>query len=284
MALDAARWFALLTMLGASALTTSAAGANDMPAVRHDEYVVVLHGLARSGRSMEPLAQRIAAAGYQVFNLNYPSRNLPPGGLVTVLREALKECCAGARGVNFVTHSLGGIVVRAYLAESDDPRVHRIVMLSPPNQGSELVDLLGDTWLFRTVMGPTAVQLGTGPESLPNRLPRPHFELGVIAATGSVNPAGSAAIPGEDDGIVSFCSMWTEGVRDIVTVPDSHAFVMRSPEVARQTLRFLAEGRFDHGEEDEAQALLDACRSAAGPDGESAVSSKAPDRIAPWSD
>ena len=221
------------------------------------DYVVVLHGLARSDHSMEPLAERIAAAGYRVFNLNYPSRQLSPGDLVNALDQALAECCAEAGRIDFVTHSLGGILVRAYLAESPDTRVGRVVMLSPPNQGSELVDLLGDTWIFRTIMGPTAVQMGTGPDSLPNRLPPPEFELGVIAATGTINPPGSAVIPGEDDGIVSLCSMWIEGVSDMITVPDSHAFVMRSPEVARQTVQFLREGHFDHGVD--VQVLIQGC-------------------------
>ncbi len=227
--------------------------------MQSDQYVVVLHGLARSDRSMAALAERIATAGYPVFNFNYPSRDLAPGDLVKALGDALRQCCAKAERIHFVTHSLGGIVVRAYLAETEESRLGRVVMLSPPNRGSELVDLLGDTWLFRHLMGPTAVQMGTDPDSLPNRLPPPGFQLGVIAATGTINPAGSALIPGEDDGIVSLCSMWTDGVSDIVTVPDSHTFVMRSPEAARQTLRFLSDGHFDHGQIDNVSALLDTC-------------------------
>jgi len=253
---------ALLLTLGNAAAVSPAVAADGNVSIREGEYVVLLHGLARTGRSMALLADRITEAGYLVFNVDYPSRDLPPGGLVTMVAAVLADCCAAAERIHFVTHSLGGIVVRAYLATSDEPRLGRVVMLSPPNRGSELVDILGDTWLFRAVMGPTSIQLGTRSDSLPNRLPPPDFDLGVIAATGTLNPIGSAAIPGRDDGVVSLCSTWTPGVRDIVTVAESHTFVMRSPEVARQTLQFLASGRFDHARSEKMQTLLAAC----GPD------------------
>lgn len=225
-------------------------------------HVVVLHGLARTDRSMEPLAERIASAGYRVFNVNYPSRDLTPDELVSALGEAVEGCCAEASRIHFVTHSLGGILVRAYLARQPDPRVSRVVMLSPPNRGSELVDRFGDSWLFEAVMGPTATQLGTGADSFPNRLPPPAFELGVIAATGSINPIGSALIPGEDDGIVAMCSMWIEGVTDLVTVANSHALVMRAPEVADYVLGFLKNGYFGEEPGDRIDRVAAACRKA----------------------
>ncbi len=215
-----------------------------LPSSPETPHVVLLHGLARTDRSMEPLAESIASAGYRVFNVNYPSRDLTPDELVLAVEDALQTCCAEASRIHFVTHSLGGILVRGYLAQHPDPRVSRVVMLSPPNRGSELVDRFGESWLFRAVMGPTARQLGTAGDSFPNRLPPPGFELGVIAATGSINPVGSALIPGEDDGIVALCSMWIEGVTDMVTVASSHALVMRSPEVADLVVDFLANGRF----------------------------------------
>ncbi len=231
-------------------------------------HVVLLHGLARTDRSMEPLAESIASAGYRVFNVNYPSRDLTPDELVLAVKDALQTCCAEASRIHFVTHSLGGILVRGYLAQHPDRRVSRVVMLSPPNRGSELVDKLGDSWLFRAVMGPTASQLGTTGDSFPNRLPPPGFELGVIAATGSINPVGSALIPGEDDGIVALCSMWIDGVTDMITVASSHALVMRSPEVADLVLDFLANGRFGEEPGGRVEKIAAACSGTADEQGQ----------------
>jgi triacylglycerol lipase len=243
---------AVITSLAAGPVTAA------LPSAPGTAHVVVLHGLARTDRSMEPLAERIAAAGYRVFNVNYPSRDLTPDELISALHQVLQACCIQASRIHFVTHSLGGILVRGYAAQHPDPRVSRVVMLSPPNRGSELVDTFGDSWLFRAVMGPTARQLGTAGDSFPNSLPPPGFELGVIAATGSINPVGSALIPGEDDGIVALCSMWIEGVTDMITVASSHALVMRSPEVADLVLGFLADGSFG----DEPEGRIDAIKSA----------------------
>ncbi len=148
--------------------------------------------------------------------------------------------------LHFVGHSLGGILIRAYLAEDSPDRVGRVVMLAPPNHGSELVDALGDSALFRWALGPSGQVLGTDRNSLPNRLPPPAVEVGVIAGTGSVNPIGSLVIPREDDGTVSVSSTRLEGMTDFLVVPSSHAFIMQSEKVAAQVVHFLRHGRFLH--------------------------------------
>ena len=210
------------------------------------EDVVLLHGLGRSARVMRPLARELAQAGYRVHNLDYPSTSATPDELVEHLHREISACCAWSGRVHFVTHSLGGVLVRAYLAAHPMPQLGRVVMLAPPNHGSEYVDVAGDWRLFRVVLGPTAVQLGTAPTSLPNRLPGADFEVGVIAGTGSLNPLGGALIPGESDGTVSVSSTQLAGMRDWIALPVSHTFIMRNSETARQTLEFLRAGRFAH--------------------------------------
>lgn len=239
-------WILLATASGPVTFAADSAPATHAPS--QADYVVLLHGMARTERSMAPMAERIAVEGYRVFNVGYPGRKLAPDDLVAVLRSSLEECCAEAERLHFVTHSLGGILVRAHLAGAPDPRVGRVVMMSPPNQGTDLVDLLGETWLFETLMGPTAMQMGTGPDSLPSRLPPADFELGIIAATGSIIPFGSMLIPGEDDGIVPLCRMWLDGAADTLIVPNSHSLMMHSEDVADQVVAFLANGRFEHAE------------------------------------
>jgi pimeloyl-ACP methyl ester carboxylesterase len=210
------------------------------------EHVVLVHGLGRTTRAMQPLAERLGEAGYTSHNLAYPSRTARPEALLAELTPKIESCCAGAKRLHFVGHSLGGILIRAYLANGRPSNLGRVVMLSPPNHGSVIVDKLGATWLFEAVMGPTAETLGTGPDSFPNSLPQPDYEVGIIAATDSINPFGSWLIPGDDDGMVSVCSMRLEGMADFVTVDHTHAFVMRAEDVARQTIAFLQTGRFQH--------------------------------------
>ena len=134
------------------------------------EHVVLLHGLGRSGWSMRPLARAIGSGGYTVHNLDYPSRSATPEQIVAHLHEQLERCCARADRVHFVTHSLGGILARAYVDRHAPANLGRVVMLAPPNRGSEYVDI-AERWRIAKLLGPTGAQLGTGAQSLPNRLP-----------------------------------------------------------------------------------------------------------------
>ncbi len=208
---------------------------------------VLLHGLGRTAGSMEKMAEALNDAGYRTVNRGYPSSALPIAELVAgPVHDAVQMCRDGERPVHFVTHSLGGILVRAYLQEHSVPPGSRAVMLAPPNQGSEVPDKLGDFPPFEWATGPAGQQLGTEPDSLPNRLGPVALQVGVIAGNRSYDPWFSWMLPGEDDGKVAVAKTRLAQMQDFLVVPAGHTFIMRSDEVIRQTLYFLHAGRFDH--------------------------------------
>lgn len=219
-------------------LTAQASGADTAGTV------VLLHGLGRSPRSMRPLENALRDGGYHVVNLGYPSREHAVGALVDTLEAALGACCADATRLHFVTHSLGGILVRAYAARSGGDRIGRVVMLSPPNAGSEVVDRLEGVEPLGWLLGPAFVQLGTDSAALPAALGPPPFEVGIITGDATLNPLFSWWLPGRDDGKVSVESARLEGADGFLVVPYSHAFIMRREEVIIQVLAFLGSGRF----------------------------------------
>jgi pimeloyl-ACP methyl ester carboxylesterase len=191
------------------------------------------------------LAHRLKKSGFKVHNVDYPSTKLGISELVDELATHVNACCdEGQKPLHFVTHSLGGILVRAYLAEHRPQNLGRVVMLSPPNQGTELVDRVVSHPLIRWATGPTAQELGTAPSSLPNRLGPADFELGVITGSRSLNPVASWLIAGADDGVVSVSSARLKGMADFLVVPKSHTFIMNSSEVAREVIYFLNHGAF----------------------------------------
>lgn len=209
--------------------------------------VVVLHGLGRTYRSMDVMASALAEAGYRVENVGYPSTDFSFEQLLEIVTEAIERCCVhGDVKVDFVTHSLGGILLRAYANEKGADHIGRAVMLSPPSRGSELVDELKDITLFQWIAGPAGQQLGTDPDSVPSNLGPVNFEVGIITGDATFNPLYSWLIPGPDDGKVSVDRAKVSGMADFIVLPHSHSFIMNSAEVIRQTLFFLSHGRFDH--------------------------------------
>jgi pimeloyl-ACP methyl ester carboxylesterase len=214
-----------------------------------DEIVVLLHGIARSSHSMWRIETALRNQGYEVVNHDYPSTEKSIDELSDLLGQTLATCCDDPdRQVHFVTHSMGGIVVRYHLAQHDLPNLGRVVMLSPPSAGSEMVDVLGDNPLFELTMGPAGRELGTDPASVPRKLGPVDFELGVITGNSSINPIFSEVIPGLDDGAVSVESARTPGMADFIVLPYSHTFIMLSREVIEQIVYFLENGVFDHRE------------------------------------
>ncbi len=218
-----------------------------VPADSASDTVVLVHGMGRTKRSMNELANHLSQQGFRVINFGYPSTRQSVETSTEQLREALqRDPGCGSGKIHFVTHSLGGIVVRALLKEQRPDNLGRVVMLSPPNQGSEVADRLRNNVFYKWATGLAGQQLGTEPHSVPNQLGGVDFPVGVITGSRSLNPLFSMWIEGPSDGKVGVASARVAGMSDFLVVPRSHTYIMRSRGVIEQVAQFLREGRFEH--------------------------------------
>jgi pimeloyl-ACP methyl ester carboxylesterase len=203
-----------------------------------------LHGLARTDNSMDKLQAALVKEDFTVINVRYEStKNTIETLAPSAIDPALEKCGVGI-GVNFVTHSMGGILVRQYLSQKPLPQLNKVVMLGPPNKGSEVVDVLGQFPGFHFVNGDAGLQLGTGQSSVPNTLGAVDFDLGIIAGSRSINLILSAIIPGPDDGKVTIENTKIQGMTDHIEMPVTHPFMMRNEDVINQVIYYLRHGSF----------------------------------------
>lgn len=212
---------------------------------KDQDCVILLHGMGRSDWSMRSLQKALTKAGYHTVNYKYPSTSLRIEDIASQhIPLAITKCGDRQGSIHFVTHSLGGIVLRYFLQSQHLPPGSRVIMLCPPNKGSELADRFKNALWYQWLTGPAGQQLGTASDSMPNRLDNIDVEVGVITGRKSMEPWFSRLIHGEDDGKVSVERARLDEMQDFLVVDNAHTFIMNDQRVITQVMAFLQTGYF----------------------------------------
>ena len=222
-------------------------GTSEVQAGRpNSECVIVLHGLGRTEASMGKIEKALVNNNYRVWNEEYASRKKDIETLATThVQAGIRQCQEWSAGaVHFVTHSMGGILVRQYLQSNAIPELGKIVMLAPPNHGSEVVDHMKDGSFFQEIMGPAGQQLSTQNNSKPNSLKPIPGTIGIIAGSITSDPWFAWMFDGPNDGKVSVESARLDEMADFLVVEHGHTFIMKQDDVIEQVLYFLKQGKF----------------------------------------
>jgi triacylglycerol lipase len=234
--------FILLGLLVTTALRAAAATEPDC--------VVLLHGIGMHGYVMKRLETALTAQGYRVVNISYPSRKMPfeklAGEYLPAQLQANDVACAPR--LNFVTHSMGSLIVRKLIQDTRPANLGRVVMIGPPNHGSAAADEARQSALLSEFLGENLARLGTGENSIASTLGPADFEVGIIAGEVAINPIFGKVLAGKHDGAVTVESTKLEGMRDFIVVPYSHTVMLWRDEVIAQAIAFLREGKFTHTE------------------------------------
>ena len=238
----------ILIALVSSTIVSCSLATNHQEVMSNDntpqETVVLIHGLGRSNTAMWRLAWRLEDAGYQVHRIGYSSINTTTGEIIDDISQQIRDCCTDESGpVHFVGHSLGGLLIRAYLQDNRRDNLGRVVLAGTPNNGTDIADRFKDNCLVELLV-PVATALGTDDQSLPNRLEPPYYPVGVIAGFQD-NDTNDKHLPGRDDGLVSVESTKLEGMTDFIEIESGHSMMRYNREVAEQIISFLNLGYFN---------------------------------------
>lgn len=209
------------------------------------ECVVLLHGMWRSALAMKPLQWYLEDLGYAAVNESYPSLSYSIVELAEMAAGGGAEQCRqrGFERIHFVTHSLGGILVRQYARGRDIKGLERVVMLGPPNQGSQVADYYSSFEALEPVRPQVLEDLRTE-GSFMGGLGPVDFDLGVIAGTVNRRPV-VPGFPSEiGDGTVSVAETIVPGMMDFLTMPTTHTFMIWNTDVMDQVAHFLQNGEF----------------------------------------
>ena len=204
--------------------------------------VLLLHGLGRTSTSMSLMARRLEKENYRVINWHYNSTGSYIDSITGELHELIQPFQSAHTQISFVTHSLGGIIVRYYIQQYQPDNVGKIVMLSPPNSGSVIADMLHNSEIARFILGPNLKILRHNSDFLKSLTKLEDFDVGVI--TGTKGQFFSLFMEETNDGKVSITSAYMKGIKDFQTIHRTHTWIMYSNEVIRKVIEFLNTGSF----------------------------------------
>lgn len=190
---------------------------------------------------MEGLAEALHEAGYETLSVPYASFRKSMNEIVDDVEAELRKVDDG-KMVHVVTHSMGGIVLR-YLVERVPELVQgKVVMLAPPNQGSEIIDWLDQLpikSLVRRLVGPGGMELAT--HQVRKKVPgfSAEREVAVVMGRKWTVPFFTPLLDGEHDGIVSVERGKVEGMSEMEVLNVDHTFMMAEGQVREKVLSFL---------------------------------------------
>lgn len=214
---------------------------NDNPKAM--EMVFMLHGIGKGKYDMAAMGSRLRRAGYTVVNWGYPSTKYNLSELADRLADEVEKF--PDYKIHFVTHSMGGIVVRTFFANHELPNPGRLVMIAPPSQGAELAQFFGDWPIYQYLLGPAGQELKPGDLGKCMGAGLPPVEFGIIAG-GTGLPIGiNPLLPGDNDGTVTVESTRLDCAADFALVPYPHPVIQMMPKTAELTIRFLETGKFE---------------------------------------
>lgn len=210
------------------------------------EAIVILHGVCRNSKHMSYIADSLQVLGYRVHNIDYKCRYQGAGKIVRDSSIQVKHIAKGYNKLHFVGHSLGGLIIRGILTAYMPINLGKVIQIAPPNQGSELANILQNRWLYKKIYGKVSQDLIPNSSFLNSLEQAPSYELGIIAGN-SFNLLVNCLLKFKrNDCRVAIEETFLDSAKDHVVININHNQIVRSRETLKQIRNFLIDGVFEH--------------------------------------
>ncbi len=237
----------LLTSLAIFLLAISCSGIVIAAEIKNQnrDCVVMLHGLLRHSDSMEKIAHKLRdEKKFTVLNLDYPAPKFRIEELIEIIHPQISEFEKKCEGrLNFVAHSIGGLVTRAYIHKFHPKNLGKVVMLGTPNQGSEEADVASKLFLvkdwYKKVYGPAGAELITDQSQFKNIFGEVSYELHIIAGNLSRDPLAWIIFKSENDGKVTVDRTKLDGMKSHTVFKVDHGSMLVDDAVIERVGRVL---------------------------------------------
>lgn len=209
--------------------------------------VYVIHGYGNPKSIMNKIYKDVKKAGFVVENYAYPGLYVE---LDTIGKQLYLDVMKdGVDSVSFVTHSMGGLVVRAMLkysgTDKNFPKIFRIVMIAPPNRGADIADFFKAADGIKVLLGPNVEKMETDSTSYANQLPIPcNSEVGIIVGVRKKERGYNLFIPGNNDGLLAPKRVYLGNEKDVVILNYGHLSLIKRKAPRKLVIEFLRVGFF----------------------------------------
>lgn len=206
------------------------------------ENVILVHGILRGSSSMNKIRRGLSHQGFIVTDFGYSAKD---GSIDEISARLHKEACKIGKGkIHFVTHSLGGIIVRYYISKYKPNNIGRVVMIAPPNSCSVFAAKLSNLPLYESILGRPGREIAHGEDCIVKDLPEPDFEFGIIAGGTGFKMGFNPFLKGDNDGTVLLNETKMSGMSDFMQIRGQHSLLLFSKEVVFGSINFIKNGKF----------------------------------------
>ena len=207
----------------------------------NNQITILSHGFNKSSEDMAYLGDGLSYHGINNVIVNLPTTFGSLSDCLNSLHAQIYDITK-KHNINFIGHSMGGLIIRSYINKWKLENVNRCIFIATPHLGSKLAKISGCIPFYENIFKP----IKNLKSSIENEylLTNKNIEIGLIIGHKNNTVLGNIFLPAESDGRVEIKSALSSDAKDAIILPYGHKEIHRKEETLNQVKCFLLNGIF----------------------------------------